>query len=242
VIRSLAISLGILLSASNTGLAADCTTIWRKMDAEYSAELAQNLGKPNDPTVEYRTNSQLQLSTPTTIYLLDPKAPQSMVFMDTLDQVAAEIPLRFKLVARPEKATIGVGVVDDTGIGSEDFHITLESFETDATKRSKFLASLASGNQIQYTEEWKVYRGSEDKPLPPARRFIALGTASISNIRAIALSSIIGAQYLKYVQACEGYQGVFWFNTGFDKVQPDDLALIRHALSVDREQLTKIER
>lgn len=242
MIRPLTISLGILLSASNTGLAADCTTIWREMDATYSTRLLQNFGKSLDPSAQLRTNSRLPLSTPISIYIEDPKAPQSLFYKDTLDQIAKEVPFVYELTPTPDEATIGVGVVDDDGIGSEDFHLALESIQPDPEARSELLTAMIEGSQIRYTERLVAYHTSERSPPPPARRFVAIGTAYLPNIRTIAAISVIGTQYLEYAKACKGYQGVFLFNSLFDKIQEDDFNLIRHAYSLYPEENLSIER
>lgn len=242
MIRSLAISLGILLSTGNAGLAGDCSTIWRAMDATYSTRLQQNFGKSLDPSAQLRTNSRLPLSTPISIYLEDPKAPQSLFFIDTLHQIAEATTFEYVLTSTPDGATIAVGVVDEDGMGSEDFHLALETIQPDREARSELITAMIEGDQIRYTEKVVVYRISESSPPPPARRFVALGTVYPPNIRAIAATSVIGAQYMEYAKACKGYQGVLSFSSLFDKVQDDDFNLIRHAYSLSLEESTTIKR
>ncbi len=241
MIRLAAFCAVVSIALSGIAIAAECTAVWRKLDAEFIEKMKENPSLIIEPGFELRSNDTLPLSSSVYIHLRDPNAPQTKLFMDVLDQVASIIDLKLTLAAAPIIATIGVGVIDESGIPTETFHEALESFVVDAEERAELLTAMNNDVTMRYVEKTTVFVTS-GKSRAPARRFIAIGTTRPANIRTLAVLSVVGSRYQRYARACEGYQGMFLFNSGFDELQPDDFRLFKYIYSLSNETSSKIDR
>ena len=239
--RLAAFIVAVLVTSSSVAIAAECASVWRKLDVDFEEKLQMNRLQPLDAGLKLVTNETLPRSGEVAVYLQDPSAPQTELFMETLEEVASILDLKLMRTPTPIAATIGAGVIDESGVPTEDFYDALEAFEPDAEERAELVASLFSDQTMRYFEKVKVYATSRKAPTP-ARRFSAIGTANPADIRTFALLSVVGSRYQKYARECEGYKGVFVFRSGFDTLQPDDLRLLDHIYSQSSGNASVIDR